>query len=185
MGKLKEVKTPTLTTEETALARRIANEDGDWQTITESDIEDYSLCEDPYMLPLEAAKAQEEHRYAFKWAEMTDARISELRSLSVPKRWWVCNRENMKFLEKYVDPNHGAIQKQDQILMFKPWWMHEKYQTLKTQMSEAQDMSGNIEHKHRTGTDSHEWLSGNAFKIGNKDKVMGESAGADTFEMED
>lgn len=180
MSKNKE-KEITLTAEETALAQRIANEDSDWETLTEADIEDFSLCEDPYMLPLEAAKAQNEHKFAYKWAEMKPERLNELRSLSVPKRWWICNRTTMTFLTKYCDPNHGAIQKQDQILMFKPWWMHEKYQLLKMQMADAQDKAGDLEQKHETGTESHEWLAGDRFKIGNKDQVMEE---ADSFSIE-
>jgi len=170
---VKEVMAPTpLTPEEVALAKRIANPDREWEIITEESILDYSLAEDPYKLPKEAAEMQEGGKFAFRWCEATSKRIDQLRTLDAPAKWWICNAVNTPFLTKHVDPVHGGVQKLDQILLFKPFWMHVAYQEAKMKIAKTKDDAGDIKNKDGLREEWGEWRSGDRHKIGNRDQVM-------------
>jgi len=173
--------TTELTPEERALAARIASGDREWETITEESMGDFSLAEDPYKLPPEAAKQQAEKKFAFRWVEATPSRVDMIQSLDPPARWWICNATNTPFLEKHIDPAHGGIQKLDQLLMFKPWWMHERYQDAKMQIAKAKDRGGDITTRDGKKESYGEWKAGPEHKITGNDVIM---ASDETFEAE-
>jgi len=163
-----------MTPEQVAIAQRAAAESDDWKTITEADMEDFSLMENPFKLPPPAQKMVDEKKFKFRWAECKPQRIDYLRNLPVPQKWWVCNRDQTPFLKEYVDPVVGAIIKNEQILLFQPYWMYEKYHAILADMSEQQTAQGEV-HK-RDGIQEPdkgiEWKAGPDQKIGNKDEVV-------------
>jgi hypothetical protein len=128
-----------LTPEELAIAKRVGNEDDGWQTIGESDMNDFSMSEDPFRLPPPAQKAENEKKYAFRWIRRDPARLDEVKRKPVPMRWWIANRTTTPFLASYVDPILGCITNHDQMLVFKPWWMHEKEKEAKRELADALD----------------------------------------------
>lgn len=164
-----------LTPDERALASRMADTDRSWETIKEEEMNDFSLSEFPYKLPKEAAEKQAAREFAFRWAEAKPGNIDLLKSLEPPARWWVCNATNTPFLSKYVDPAHGGVQKLDQVLMFKPWWMHEKHQNAKMELGRAKD--ADIHKLNGKKEEWGEWKAGQEYKIGSNDQVMAEDAG--------
>lgn len=120
-----------LTPEEQAIAARIAaDQDREWETITEDSALDYSLGRWTFELPPEAKKAQDEKRFAFRWITRTKERIDEIRTKQPPARWWICNRSNTPFLAHLCDPVLGAVVREDQILVFQPWWMRDKMRAI-------------------------------------------------------
>jgi hypothetical protein len=120
-----------ITAEEQAIAARTAADSNrEWETIGEESALDYSLGRDKFELPEPAKKAQNEKRFAFRWIARTPARIDQIRSAAIPERWWLCNSTNTPFLQKFLDPVLGCVTREDQILVFKPWWMHEKMKAL-------------------------------------------------------
>lgn len=163
-----------LTPEERALASRVAAGDKGWETITEESMNDFSLAEDPYKLPEEAAEKQAKKEFAFRWVEAKASRIDSIQSLDPPARWWVCNSTNAPFLQKYIDPAHGGIQKMDQILMMKPWRMHEIYQAKKMQM--AQNKDGDINKRDGQKEEYGTWFAGAEHRVNSKDVVMADMA---------
>lgn len=166
------VQTKELTPDERALASRIAAGDDSWETITEDSIVDFSLAEDPYKLPKEAKEKQDAKEFAFRWAEAKPQRIDTLHNLEPPARWWVCNSTNAPFLKKYIDPDHGGVQKLDQILMMKPWWMHEKHQEAKMKIAKARIDSGDIKNMDGKQEEWGEWKAGYENRITSGDEVM-------------
>ena len=66
----KETKTETtkaLTSAQQAIAERVAAQDTEWFGITEDELEDFSLMNNPFDLPPEAARLQNEKVYAFRF----------------------------------------------------------------------------------------------------------------------
>lgn len=171
-------KTQVLTSEEKALKDRVARVDDDWQTITEESMVDFSLSEDPYKLPPEAKAKQDAKEFAFRWAVKSASRVDELKSQDPPAKWWVCNATSTPFLAKHCDPVHGGVQKHDQILFFKPYWMHRKHQDMKNEVAARQDAAGRISSRdgmeHAAGT----WHAGEQYKISSRDQVYNEETGS-------
>jgi len=133
-----------ITAEEQAIAARVAAESGkEWGTIGERSSIDYSLGKDMFELPPEALKAQLEKRFAFRWVTRTAARIDEMRTKRRPLTWGVCNAVSTPFLKKYIDPITGGICREDQILMYKPWWMHAEHRAMIDRLSNerSQDLT--------------------------------------------
>ena len=163
-----------LTPEESAIFQRVQAEDDDWKTITEGDIEDFSLSQYPFQLPPEAQKLLDEKKFAFRYAEMKPARIDMLRNAPAPLKWWICNATTMPQLKKYCDPIHGGIQELDQLLMFKPFWMHEKVLAAKHDLADIQDKGGSLEMKDGEVDEERgiEWHAGKEHKITSRDEVM-------------
>jgi len=161
-----------LTPEERAVFERVVGEQDDWKTITEDDVVDFSLSVDPFLLPPEALAQQDARKFKFRWVEKKAERIDELRTLPVPMRWWVCNSTQTPFLKHLCDPIHGAIQRLDQILMFKPYWMAEKHQAAKRDLAEGKDRSGDIGKRDGLEQDGVEWKSGEQYKISGADEIM-------------
>jgi len=162
----------SLTPEESAIFQRVSHETDDWKTITEEEMEDFSLMEDPYKLPAPAMKQQNDKQFAFRWAEASSKRIDVLRSLDPPAKWWVCNRAQTPFLEGHFDPSHGGVQRLDQILLFKPMWMHVRHQEAKQEITRIQDTAGDIKNRDGYKEDWGEWRSGESNKITGSDEVM-------------
>lgn len=116
-----------ITAEEQAIAARVAADSTrEWETIGEDSAIDYSLGRDMFELPEPARKAQQKKRYAFRWVTRTAARIDQIRNMAIPMKWWICNSTNTPFLSEHLDPVLGCVVREDQILVFKPWWMHAK-----------------------------------------------------------
>jgi hypothetical protein len=165
-----------LTAEEQAIASRISKSDESWrEPITEEAMLDYSLSRDQYALPEEAAQKQNAREYAFRWVEKKTERIDLITSLPIPARWFICNRANTPFLEKHIDPVHGGVQRLDQILMFKPWRMHEAHQGKKMDLAALKDQQGTVETRHGMKDEKAEWMAGEQFKIGSRDEVVTDS----------
>lgn len=159
-----------MTPDEKALAARISAGDKSWKTISEEDLNDFSLAEDPYKLPEPAAKRQAKKKFAFRWVEAKASRVDEIQSLAPPARWWICNSTNTPFLAEFCDPAHGGVQKQDQLLMFKPWWMHEKHQAAKMHIAKGKDNT--IDKLNGKNEDGVEWKAGAEHRITGSDEVM-------------
>jgi len=169
------IKEVTLTSDQKALADRIASgKDREWETITEESMVDFSLDQEPYPLPPEAKKLQDEKRYAFRYILAKVERIDEVKSSEVPFRWWVVNRNSIPELAKYCDSMLGGYQLKDQILMFKPWWMHRKHKDAEQDRAKARGMAGAIENKDGEKHDWGEYESGPQHRITGNDEVMAE-----------
>ena len=171
-----ETKTSSLTPEERALADRLSSDDRSWETIKEDDLNDFSLREDPYKLPAEAVEKEQKREFKFRWVEKRPERIDQIKSLEPPARWWVCNRDSTPFLAHLCDPVHGGIQKLDQILMFKPYWMFDKHQAAKTQIAESKLSSGDLKNRDGQQEDWGEYRAGPEHRITGKDEVMADTA---------
>lgn len=143
----KPKKPTTLTPEEMAIFQRVKNEARDWETITEESVDDYSLRADPFKLPDDVKCFETEKEFKFRWVERKSERLDEVRSAEVPNKWWIVNAESFSGLESLFDPILGCVSRLDQMLVFKPWWMHEKRMKMVESLTEAQDRTGTLEAK--------------------------------------
>lgn len=172
-----------LTPEERAIADRVAKKDDSW-VITEGDIYNLSLSDDPYTLPPEAQKKQDDKEFAFRVFEMNTKRLDEVASWPRPKKWWVCNRINCPWLsDKHFDSIHGGVQIQDQLLHFKPWKDHAKYQGLKMDAIQMRQDAADINKRDGVKIDEGEWKAGEEAKIGGKDEVIIDTSTLDAQDM--
>lgn len=153
-------KTQALTPEEMAIFQRVKNESKDWETITEESVDDYSLMEDPFKLPDEVKKFENERQFKFRWIERKSERLDEIRSAKVPNKWWIVNADTFPTLTDLCDPILGCISRLDQMLVFKPWWMHEKRMQLLDELNAAQDRSGTLEGKNGETRDGVQFMAG-------------------------
>jgi hypothetical protein len=128
-----------MTPEEKAIFSRVQAESSDWKTISEDEAVDYSLSRDPYDLPAPAKKLEKEKRFKFRWIVRTPARLDEIRNKQVPFRWWIVNSTQPVGLVfgPFLDPNNGCVSREDQMLVFKPWWMYEKERAFKERLADA------------------------------------------------
>jgi hypothetical protein len=115
-----------LTPDERALVDQITRSKADWSAITEESMLDFSLSEDPLKLPPEAKARQDRKEFAYRWCERTPKRVAELTNAAAPLKWWVANSTTAPYLQKYVDPTVGGILRLDQLLLLKPWNLHQK-----------------------------------------------------------
>ena len=169
----------TLSSEQKALADRLASgEDREWETITEESMHDFSLAAEPYPLPPEAKKMQDEKVYAFRFVEANAQRVDEVKNQLVPMRWYTVTRNSIPELAKYCDSIHGGLQVRDQVLMFKPWWMHRKFKDAEMGMGEAKVIAGAVENKDGEEHEWGEYRSGpdHGIETG-RDEVMAEYSG--------
>jgi len=138
--------TSVLTPEEQAVFQRVKSQGREWETITENSVDDYSLMHDPFKLPEEVEMFETMKEFKFCWRERTSSRLDELSAAQVPNKWWVVNADTFPKLPKIMfDPVLGCISRLDQMLVFKPWWMHVKRMQIVEQLTEAQDRSGTLE----------------------------------------
>lgn len=161
--KPKSINLRPLTSEEQAIAARVATQNNDWETITEESMLDFSLAGEPYPLPIEAAQLQKEKKFAYRFIAKTPERIDEITNQPPPLKWWLCNRTQTPYLAKYCDPVHGGVQVKDQILVFKPWRMHELVQNAKMDLAKLKDSAGDVTKKQgKEDGGKIEWKAGEA-----------------------
>lgn len=153
------------------LTEIINKNDDSWKTITEDDIVDYSLSEDPYKLPKAAQEKLDDGEFVFRWIERKPERIEEISNMEIPFRWWICNSTNTPFLEDLIDSCDGGIHCKDQILMFKPYWMAKKVKNIKNGVSNNKINSGLLKSK---STEMGDMLAGEEYKITGSDVIMAE-----------
>lgn len=149
-----------ITAEEQAIAARVSGDLGDWGTFGEDSVLDYSLGRDIFALPEPAKKKQDNKEFAFRWITRTTERLDQIRNKAVPFKWWICNRVNTPFLEGYFDPVLGCVSCEDQMLVFKPWWMRDKEVAYKRGLADAQDHSGHLLNKDGQMRDGVEFQAG-------------------------
>ena len=184
-GKTTTATPPNLTQDEAAIFQRIAGDtDKDWQTITEGDIEDYSLGENPFKLPEPAKKRLDAKEFAYRWVERTPARLDQVKYMQAPKRWWICNSTNTPYLEDFIDPILGCVCNLDQMLVFKPYWMHMENQRRKMELAENQSAQKDISNRDGKTVDDGkiEYRSGDNAKIGSGDEVVADVGLMDEME---
>lgn len=148
----KPIATPdNLTPEEKAIFGRVMAESGDWRTISEEESVDYSLSRDPFLPPEPALKLEQSKQFKFRWITRTPARLDEIKNKRVPFRWWPVNSLQPVggAFKQYIDPNHGCVSREDQMLVFKPWWMFEKEREYKQGLADGADRAKSIENKDR------------------------------------
>ena len=134
-----------LTPDERALVDQISRSKDDWSTITEESMLDFSLSEDPLRLPPEAKERQDRKEFAYRWCERTPKRVAELTNASAPLKWWVANSVTAPYLKKYVDPTVGGILRLDQLLLLKPWNLHQKVKDAVNESAKALYQSRELE----------------------------------------
>lgn len=138
-----------LTPEEKGIFERVSRQDTDWFTLTEADLNDFSLSVNPLDLKdsyPEAWKLQVEKQYAFRWCERKPSRADELtRSISPPMRWAIVTRTTLPQMEQYVDPVLGCVAQLDQMLLFKPWSHHEMVIRAKRELADAKANAGKMD----------------------------------------
>ncbi len=178
-----------LTSEETAIVARIMGQDASWENIRPDMVEDFSLMDDPMPFPREAIEREKQHEFKYRWIECKPARIDQItKGFQVPRRWWLCNSSNTPYLKNDIDPITGGIHSLGQILVFKPWWMHEMVQRAKDELNEAQN-NKSITARDGTEQDGKYFYAGEQYKIGNKDEVQYDEAvvegEGDVYEGED
>jgi hypothetical protein len=174
---------PNLTAEERQIVDRVSNQDTSWMTITEADMEDFSLMSDPMALPPPARKAQEERRYAFHWAELKPSRIDQLTRMAVPPlRWAIATRTTFPELAPYVNDNYGCVTRHDCALLFKPWGHHarviEEKHRLNKAYEEGSGLSGG-KNKIASRDGDVEVMTGPKYKISGTDQVLADEAAFD------
>ena len=169
-----------ITADEQAIAARVAADSTrDWETIGEDSAIDYTLGRDKFELPPEAKKAQNERRFAFRWVARIPARIDAIRNAEVPEKWWVCNSTNTPFLTQYLDPVLGCICREDQILMFQPWWMRDKRKKILDQVTF--DKSRDITRLNGQGKAGASFVAGTRSVGGSEPSLRQEVGGGDNI----
>jgi hypothetical protein len=151
------VEVKPITPEEQAIASRIMQEDTSWQTIGEESAVDYSLSNDMFALPLPAKKLEEEKKFRFRWITRTPQRLDQVKNLYPEfRRWWPVNSTQPVggLFSSLIDPNNGCISREDQMLVFKPFWMAVKEREYKDKLADASF------HKADKGGDGEEELAG-------------------------
>jgi hypothetical protein len=178
VDKPKSINKPAnLTQEEAAIFERI-NAEGkttrEWEGVTEEDVLDFTLAQDPMKLPDFAEKMRDARKNAFRWVERKKERLDEIRSMPKPRKWWIVNATTMPESENDLDPILGCVCKYDQLLVFKPYWMYVKEKQMETAQDEKKASAGELASKHHAQVDDtgSEFLAGKEYKIGGKDEVQ-------------
>jgi hypothetical protein len=153
-------KVMAITADEQAIAARVAAESREWETIGEESVLDYSLGRDAFEFPPPAKAKYQAKEFSFRWIVRTTKRMDEVRNKPVPFRWWICNSTNTPFLEGFFDPVLGCVCREDQMLVFKPWWMRDKEKAYKEGLAAQQDQRAMV-NKDGQPTDSGiQWRAG-------------------------
>lgn len=172
------VAAPTLTPEEHAIYQRVMAESDEWRTLSEGDMEEFSLSESIFKLPPEAIAKERLKEMKFRWITRSRERVDQIRAKPVPLKWYICNRSQTPFLSKYVDPTTGSVNREDQMLVFKPWWMWERELAIKRDLADSRDRSGDI--KSRDGVSrSGVHMSAGVRDIDSQEKFRAEISGDD------
>ena len=171
-----------LTAEEAALQSIVQSEKDSWLGLTDADIEDFSLSEDPFKLPKEAQQLQERKEFAFRWCERKATRVLELQNTPVPFRWWICNATTCPTLARHCDSIDGGIHNRDQILLIKPWWMAEKVKQLKNAVDEARGKARDPKNRAGQQIDQGlEFVSHEQARITGRDFIRYDEESDDSF----
>lgn len=128
----------SVTAEEQAIINR-AEKAVSWPDESERASIDYSLMQDKFRYPEPCYTMMKRKKFAFRWITRTPERIDEMRNNPIPFRWAIANRTNTPFLAEFVDKTLGCIIRLDQILVYRPWWMHEEENSYDRQMAEGKD----------------------------------------------
>ena len=172
-----------LTAEEAALRAIIQKEDDSWLGLTDADIEDFSLSNDPYPLPKGCDKLLGD--YAFRYCERDPKRVRELQSMPGPMRWWVCNATTCPALASHCDSITGAIHMRDQMLMIKPRWMMERVKALNTASDDAKFRAKDPDARRGERDGNFVWEAGDKARISDRDKVVYDQERWDGAQQED
>lgn len=181
---LKSTNDQVLTPEEMAIFQRVRGESTDWKTITEESVDDYSLMQDPFKLPDIVKVLESEKKFKFRWVERTARRLDEVRSQQVPNKWWIVNFETFPQFIEFFDPVLGTINREDQMLVFKPWWMHVKRMELIDTLNTAQERSGTLEGKDGEVRDGAHFIAGKR-NPDDPNKMRGEITAGDKIEYQE
>jgi hypothetical protein len=179
----------SLTPDERALVDQITRSKGDWDTITEESMTDFSLADDWGKLPLEAQERQDRKEFAFRWCERTPKRVAELTNASAPLKWWVANRTTSPYLSKYVDPTVGGVIRLDQILLLKPWKLHQMVKDAVSNSAKAMYDSreltkgGAQKIQSRDSSDHLKVVSGERARVQGGDMTFDGESGAEVGEL--
>lgn len=168
----KRVVSQNLTPEELAIYGRVAAESDDWKTITEEGTNDFSLSRDVFELPEPAKKLRDKKEFAFRWITRKPERLDEMKNKSDPFKWWPVNSTQPvgKIFSSFLDPNMGCVSREDQMLVFKPWWMFLKERAYKDRLADAAYNSSALEGKDRQRIGDVELKAGK--RSGNEDKQL-------------
>jgi hypothetical protein len=174
---------PNLTAEERQIVDRVTNQDTSWMTVTEADMEDFSLMADPMELPPPAKKAQQERKFAFHWADLKPARNDQLTRMAVPPlRWAIATRTTYPELAPYVNDNYGCVTRHDCALLFKPWAHHSRVIEEKARLNKAYEEGSGLkggQNKIASRDGDVEAMTGPKYKIDGRDVVMADEAAFD------
>ena len=130
--------TATLTAEEQAIVNRTMKATS-WPDESERASIDYSLMQDKFRFPEPCYEQMKRKKFAFRWITRTPERIDEMRNNPIPFKWAVANRVNTPFLAEFMDKTLGCVARLDQILVYRPWWMHEEELNYDRQLAEGKD----------------------------------------------
>ena len=166
------VTTRALTAEEAALKSILEIKDDKWLGLTDKDVEDFSLSEDPFKLPKEAQRLQDEKKYAFRWCENRVSRVMELTRKEAPFGWSVANAVNTPELTRLVDTITGGIHKLDQILLYKPHWVAMKEKELKQQADTARGNARDPNKRAGERDGNFAWEAGERAKLKDSDVTV-------------
>jgi len=171
-------KTTILTPEQQAIASRAEGQQKLVRpSIKESELNDFSLMNNPLDLPEVAAELQRKKIYAFRWCERTSERIDFLtKSERPPLRWGLVTRTTVSELEDLVDPLLGCVCRLDQALLYKYWEDHAIVQKAKMELAEAGLNTGSLEGQRRQmqgKRDDIRVMTGQDQKISGADEEMG------------
>lgn len=181
--------TTTMSQEEAAIAQIVAAADDSWSTIDERSILDYSFGKDVFELPEPARKLEEKKQFKFRWITRTPERLRQITSKEPPLKWWPVNRVQPfgDAFDRFIDVT-GCVPREDQMLVFKPWWMFLKERAYKQGLADNTDASGDLTRKHGSDKGGLEHKAGKrsegdramGFEISRADTIMGDEATWDT-----
>jgi hypothetical protein len=174
------ITTATMTPEEVAIAQLVASQDDSWSTIDERSIFDYSIGKDAFELPEPARKLEQKKQFKFRWITRSPERLRQITAKEPPLKWWPVNRvqPSSGAFDRFIDVT-GCVPREDQMLVFKPWWMFEKERAFKQGLADNTDASGDLTRKHGSKKGGLEHQAG---KRSEGDRAMGfEISGSDTI----
>jgi len=162
--------------DEAAIFQRVKAEgerEREWEHVAESDMDDFSLRDDPMKLPDFAQKLQDDKQYAFRWVTRSKERLDEIRNMKPPFKWWIVNASTMPESVNDLDPVLGCVSKLDQLLVFKPWNLYKTEKRYKQQLADNKDQAGDVHKKDGfVPAENIELKAGPDYKISSKDEVM-------------
>lgn len=116
-----EIDVNAMTPDERAIFNRVASASDEWRDAPViSDIEDYSMADDPFKLPPPAAKLRDAKLFVFRWITRDPKRLDEVMNKNKVFRWYPVNSTAPTGdFAPYIDRNNGAVCREDQMLVFK------------------------------------------------------------------